>query len=591
MKNLLQIFILLISTSFLQAQISFEAYQLYDISANYADNVTIGDVNNDGLNDVIVLTSGFENEIWVYLQKEDNTLELPEVYVWQANSQAFSYTALKITDINNDQLNDIVFGLGDKIGIFEQNQQGTLNDVTYINTISIVDGIAVADLNNDNLNDIAVAYSGDQIINVFYQQANGSFQTSSYNYTASNNGYNDIDIADLNNDGLNDIAYMTGQSPDPDIFIFYQGDFDNPIKYTNTDLFPAASAIALGDINSDGLTDLIASHGGNVPNSQIIFWTQNETTNLFNEPYEISTGNIPGGIQICDFNLDCKNDIIIGNGGYSKLEIFEQTDENTFGSSIELLLPNIGSYSYNPYHIATGDINNDGKPDIAHVGPEDLVIFLNNTSNTPELEWSATIFEEAEENDGSIETIITISLTNETFVFNSGSFIEDTHFQTNNLVENLSVQINVTSETTAEISLTGNAVNHNFEDNIDNFEITFLNQAFNCLSANQINGYSKTDLEIIFQDNVSTNSYFIKQISIYPNPSTGIFNLSAFSKPESVEITDITGKTIYNMTRRHAPLHIGNATLQIDISNQSAGIYFIKIQTENQIFTKKLIIY
>ncbi len=74
------------------------------------------------------------------------------------------------------------------------------------------------------------------------------------------------------------------------------------------------------------------------------------------------------------------------------------------------------------------------------------------------------------------------------------------------------------------------------------------------------------------------------QFSIYPNPSNGIFtvtNPQGFKNLVGLEIADITGKTIY--TRKHAPLHI-------DISNQSTGIYFIKIQTENGVYTKKIII-
>ena len=569
-------------TSFSQAQISFENYQLYDISAAYADNVTIGDVNNDGLNDVVVLTSGFENEIWVYLQKEDNTLEMPEVYVWQSTPQAFSYAALAIADINNDQLLDVVFGVGDRIGFFEQNAQGTLNAVSVITTLLYVDGIAIGDLNQDNLNDIAVAYSGDQIINIFFQQANGSFQITPYNYSASNNGYNDIDIADLNNDGLNDVAFMTGQSPDPDIFIFYQGDFENPVKYTDTDLFPAASSIALGDINSDGLNDMVATHGGNVPDARIIEWTQNETTNQFNEPQEIIAGNIPGGIQICDFNLDCKNDIIIGNGGYSKLEIFEQTNNNNFIQH-ELNLPSVGSYSYNPYQIAAGDINNDGKPDIVHVAPQHLVIFLNNTTNTSELQWSSTVFEETQENDGSIETVITLNLTDESFIIGNGNFIEGTHFLTNNVPDNLSAQITATSETSAEISLIGNAIEHTFDDNISDLEISFTNEAFVCLDANQISGYSKTDLEIHFIDQTFINQFSeTKTFSIYPNPSNGKFSIINYElQITNIEIIDITGKVIHK-----SEFVVSNSQFEIN----KKGIYFIKAQTENQIFTEKIII-
>ena len=79
----------------------------------------------------------------------------------------------------------------------------------------------------------------------------------------------------------------------------------------------------------------------------------------------------------------------------------------------------------------------------------------------------------------------------------------------------------------------------------------------------------------------------INHFSVYPNPSNGIlyFNFKELERPLRVEITNLTGKTIY--TRRHVPL---DNPLQIDLSNQPKGIYFIKIETENGTYTEKLIV-
>ena len=77
-----------------------------------------------------------------------------------------------------------------------------------------------------------------------------------------------------------------------------------------------------------------------------------------------------------------------------------------------------------------------------------------------------------------------------------------------------------------------------------------------------------------------------ENISIYPNPSNGIFTITNNElQITNVEITDITGKIINN-----EQLTINNEQFTIDISNQSAGIYFINIQTETGIYTEKIII-
>ena len=83
----------------------------------------------------------------------------------------------------------------------------------------------------------------------------------------------------------------------------------------------------------------------------------------------------------------------------------------------------------------------------------------------------------------------------------------------------------------------------------------------------------------IFSDN--SHGYYI-----YPNPSKGLFNLTGFFQAVRLQITDITGKTIY--TSALSDLH---SERQIDLSNQPKGIYFIKIETENGTLTEKLIIH
>ena len=70
--------------------------------------------------------------------------------------------------------------------------------------------------------------------------------------------------------------------------------------------------------------------------------------------------------------------------------------------------------------------------------------------------------------------------------------------------------------------------------------------------------------------------------NIYPNPSTGTFTITNYElQIMNIEITDITGKLIYK-----SELVIPNSQFVIN----KKGIYFININTENKIYTKKIII-
>jgi PKD repeat protein len=76
-------------------------------------------------------------------------------------------------------------------------------------------------------------------------------------------------------------------------------------------------------------------------------------------------------------------------------------------------------------------------------------------------------------------------------------------------------------------------------------------------------------------------------MSVYPNPSNGLINLRlAGALPENVKITvlDMLGKEITQMTINGNNLQ----TQELNLTAQPKGIYFLKVQTGDQVYTKKL---
>jgi hypothetical protein len=73
---------------------------------------------------------------------------------------------------------------------------------------------------------------------------------------------------------------------------------------------------------------------------------------------------------------------------------------------------------------------------------------------------------------------------------------------------------------------------------------------------------------------------------IYPNPSVDFFNVKIGDiQPQSLEVTDISGKNIISKKDFD---NSGNE-IQIDMSNVSKGVYFIKIATADKSVVKKII--
>ncbi|MDD3859726.1 MAG: T9SS type A sorting domain-containing protein, partial [Bacteroidales bacterium] len=67
------------------------------------------------------------------------------------------------------------------------------------------------------------------------------------------------------------------------------------------------------------------------------------------------------------------------------------------------------------------------------------------------------------------------------------------------------------------------------------------------------------------------------EIKIFPNPTKGQFSIFA-EDIVSIEIFNLQGKLIYRGKEK-----------EIDLSSVPAGIYFIKVTTDKQTTTRKLI--
>ena len=79
---------------------------------------------------------------------------------------------------------------------------------------------------------------------------------------------------------------------------------------------------------------------------------------------------------------------------------------------------------------------------------------------------------------------------------------------------------------------------------------------------------------------LSNPTYQENNISLYPNPTTDVLHLTNPQSITSVKVYDALGKLV---------LEQYNSFSLIDISKLSKGLLFIKIETDNGVFTKKVI--
>jgi len=83
---------------------------------------------------------------------------------------------------------------------------------------------------------------------------------------------------------------------------------------------------------------------------------------------------------------------------------------------------------------------------------------------------------------------------------------------------------------------------------------------------------------------VSVENDPVSAVKIYPNPSTGIFNInmSGISNPIEIKVTNSQGQLIYN-----AQL---NGSQQLDLSGQPNGVYFLRLISKESVRLEKLVV-
>ncbi|WP_417557014.1 T9SS type A sorting domain-containing protein [Mesoflavibacter zeaxanthinifaciens] len=95
------------------------------------------------------------------------------------------------------------------------------------------------------------------------------------------------------------------------------------------------------------------------------------------------------------------------------------------------------------------------------------------------------------------------------------------------------------------------------------------------------------DNPIISGISLSTETFNSETFKVYPNPSTGIFNLKTDSVQQlSISVIDVTGKEIFNQQN----VNIQDNNYKIDLSDYSSGIYVLSIKTSTTTTIKKLIV-
>lgn len=171
-----------------------------------------------------------------------------------------------------------------------------------------------------------------------------------------------IFVADIDGDGKPDIAFNEW-SEDPDdayqsVIMINNGDGTFTHRGCTLD---AVSAV--GDLNGDGLPDLIAAGpGGSVgPNGEGSVWLAS-SDGTYKSTASFDFGNFSPNAVLGDFNGDGKLDLAFSGGEFGQIAVFLGNGDGTFQQEVDYRTANPVT------QIAVGDLNGDGKLDLVTDG-------------------------------------------------------------------------------------------------------------------------------------------------------------------------------------------------------------------------------
>ena len=322
-------------------------YEGSSSNAGVGRAVSIGDVNGDGLSDIIV--SSYGAYLYIIFGKTAGWPTTPTLiesaadayYVEDDSATASEFEVISTGDVNNDGYDDIVTSVyftneGGRVYIIFGKAQGWVKgenlqnaDVIYCGTENDeragVD-LSVGDANGDGFDDIVVGTIKNRAYIIFGRNTNWpeemtSLAEADVRFDGLDGDYAGSVIAtggDVNNDNIDDVFICAGGSS-KGYLVFGRNTWPSVFSLADADsvfinFYSVYDADLTGDIDCDGVDDLLLSRSSE---KIMIFYGRDSWLSQYDSYYDydakFQNSNIWAVATGGDFNGDGADDIL---GGY-----------------------------------------------------------------------------------------------------------------------------------------------------------------------------------------------------------------------------------------------------------------------------------
>ncbi len=249
--------------------------------------------------------------------------------------------------------------------------------------------VAIGDLDGDGKPDLAVTNQASNSVSVFRNTStSGSIAAGSFaaktDFTTENEP-SSVAIGDLDSDGKPDLAVANAGLFEDRVSVFRNtGTAAGTVSFANKINFISGDrpfSVAIGDLDGDGKPDLATANIGS--NSVSVLRNTSTTgtiaTNSFAAKTDFTTENEPRSVAIGDLDGDGKPDLAVTNQASNSVSVFRNTSSSGSIAATSFAAKTDFTTGSNPYSVAIGDLDGDGKPDLAvtNQGSNSVSVFRN----------------------------------------------------------------------------------------------------------------------------------------------------------------------------------------------------------------------
>jgi uncharacterized repeat protein (TIGR01451 family) len=322
---------------------------LADLGQNQLEP-TFGDVDNDGAIDIVY--GNYQDDL-LYWSRNTNNGVFGQATLLPAFPDSLTMEKIYLADLDGDGDSEMIINtrFTNRTVVYyfdtdnEQYGPATLLEADAQNSFSLL--LPPIDAAGDD--DLDLLVTDGQTVRWLYNDGNGSFDIGSQNLPneLQNKG---LSVTDLNNDNFVDLLQVHNNA-----ILHYLGD---PVStFRQPQLFypslPQLTDVALGDLNGDGLTDIV-SHSKTTGALQ---WQANMGEGTFAEVERLLSAVYEVGFVVIDLDEDSDLDIVYT--AINGIAIIRNDGQAHF-SLPETLISNekVGSY------LRMVDVDGDGDQDI-----------------------------------------------------------------------------------------------------------------------------------------------------------------------------------------------------------------------------------